>query len=345
MVPFICHKEAFITREMRWRKLWMKRIIRITVLTIMVCLIMTPAYSQQIRATTEDGKEAVLYPDGTWKYVKTEEARPLSSYSKAPSANKVLKGKHDTYGIWIDEKKWRISEKQFSPQAEYSFIHTVGDGYAMIIYERIRVPLETLKEVALKNARNAAPDAQVILEERRMVNGNEILCMKIEGTIEMIPFIYYGYYYAGEAGTIQVITYTARNLFDEFESDFAEFLNGFEVYTRPQREEIVVSRDDSSKPTISYDDGSKYIGDIVNGKLHGQGTYMWPSGATYTGAWSNNMRHGQGTYEWVSGDKYVGAWENDRASGGWLYRKDGGKVWCYQDPQGNWIVKEKPDKE
>jgi hypothetical protein len=68
---------------------------------------------------------------------------------------------------------------------------------------------------------------------------------------------------------------------------------------------------------IKYDDGSKYIGDIVNGKRHGQGTYMWPDGR-----------------------KYVGAFENNRAAGGWLYETTYKKVWIYQDAEGKWIIKE-----
>jgi hypothetical protein len=68
---------------------------------------------------------------------------------------------------------------------------------------------------------------------------------------------------------------------------------------------------------INYDDGSKYIGDIVNGKRHGQGTYIWPDGK-----------------------KYVGEFEHDRATGGWFYRTTGQKAWIYQDPEGKWIVRE-----
>jgi hypothetical protein len=66
---------------------------------------------------------------------------------------------------------------------------------------------------------------------------------------------------------------------------------------------------------IAYADGSKYIGDILNGKRHGQGTYTWPDGR-----------------------KYVGAFENNRATGGWLVKTADKKGWVYQDANGNWIV-------
>jgi hypothetical protein len=71
-----------------------------------------------------------------------------------------------------------------------------------------------------------------------------------------------------------------------------------------------------SQREINYPDGSKYVGDIINGMKQGQGTYTWPDG-----------------------NKYVGEFKGDRASGGWLYKSDGSKEWCYQNSQGNWLIK------
>lgn len=68
---------------------------------------------------------------------------------------------------------------------------------------------------------------------------------------------------------------------------------------------------------INYDDGSKYIGDIVNGKRHGQGVYIWPDGR-----------------------KYVGEFENNRATGGWLFKTTDKKAWVYQDSDGKWIIED-----
>jgi hypothetical protein len=68
--------------------------------------------------------------------------------------------------------------------------------------------------------------------------------------------------------------------------------------------------------TMTYGDGSKYIGHILNGKRHGQGTYTWPGG-----------------------EKYVGEWVNNRAIGGWYYKTAGHRVWVYEDSAGKWIIK------
>ena len=40
--------------------------------------------------------------------------------------------------------------------------------------------------------------------------------------------------------------------------------------------------------TITYSDGSKYVGEVFNGLLHGQGTLTFPSGEKYVGEWKDN---------------------------------------------------------
>jgi hypothetical protein len=269
----------------------------------MLCFHISPVQCQEIKAQTEDGKEVILYPDGSWRYRATDQPQPLSSTIKIQSPKKLIVGKRGTYGIRIDENTWRISEVKFNPVAEFCFAHARGDGYAMIIDEAIQMPLETLKNVALENAKKAVPDAQIIFEEKKTIHNNELLYIKMSGTVQSVPFIYLGYYYSGNAGTIQLITYTAQALFDKFESDCIDFLSGFEFVTLSQRE-------------ISFSDGSKYTGTAVEGKMHGQGTYIWPNG-----------------------DKYIGEFVDNRAAGGWFYTSDGRKAWCHQDEKGTWIIK------
>jgi len=109
------------------------------------------------------------------------------------------------------------------------------------------------------------------------------------------------------------------------------FEKGYLVYDQPGALSVVwrlVGWESISEPPkkdyrrtitykITYEDGSKYIGNILDGKRHGQGTYIWPSG-----------------------DKYVGEWINNIAIGGWFYKTTGRKVWVYEDSEGKWIIKD-----
>ena len=96
----------------------------------------------------------------------------------------------------------------------------------MIVAERLAIPLLKLKEIAVSNARAAAPDAKVVFEESRRVNDVDVLAMQMEGTIQGIAFTYYGYYYSGPQGSLQVLTYTGTNLFAEYKPSFEQFLDG-----------------------------------------------------------------------------------------------------------------------
>lgn len=97
----------------------------------------------------------------------------------------------------------------------------------MLISEKLQVPIETLKAIAIKNAKSAASDIRVIKEEYRNVNGIQVLTMQMTGTIQGVRFTYYGYYYSNLNGTIQLVTYSGENLFNDYLADIELFINGF----------------------------------------------------------------------------------------------------------------------
>jgi hypothetical protein len=99
----------------------------------------------------------------------------------------------------------------------------------MILNEQIEIPLESLKELALDNARSVAPDIQVMKEEYRMVNGKKVLLLQMTGTIQKIKFTYYSYYYSDSKGTTQYISYSSDKLMKEKLKEIETLLNGLVV--------------------------------------------------------------------------------------------------------------------
>jgi hypothetical protein len=127
----------------------------------------------------------------------------------------------------FDPQKW-VQQKSDEP-GRLQFAHRNGDGYAMLISERVEIALPALREIALENARKLSPDLTVTHEEKRTVNGTDVLMMQLEAMASGVRFSFVGYYWAGSAGSVQVVAYTGRNLLDEYRSDFEAFLNGFQV--------------------------------------------------------------------------------------------------------------------
>ena len=53
-----------------------------------------------------------------------------------------------------------------------------------------------------------------------------------------------------------------------------------------------------------YQDGSVYVGDLINGMPEGQGTVEYANGNRYTGGWKDNVPHGEGEFYWAEKQQY-----------------------------------------
>jgi len=189
----------------------------------------------QIRAVTGTGDEVILYNNGTWKY-----ASKLDSVREVPiNPKKFTKGIGSTFqvksnvmasvSIFINPKVWSFEKVEGGAASEYKFLLKEKSAYGMMISEKISIPLETLKSIALQNAKKAAPDIKLAKEEYRMVNGVKILFMQMDGTIQGVTFSYYGYYYSSKSGALQLITYTSQDLLASYQTDLETFLNGLVI--------------------------------------------------------------------------------------------------------------------
>lgn len=205
------------------------------VFIIGILLSLSGLIKAQIHAVTEVGDEVVLFPDGTWSYVN-DSLSELSEifvnekeFLKDKKSSFLVKSKKVNIGVWIDPKTWSFVKGKDEDAFEFQFEKKGDDLYAMLIAEKLQIPIESLKGIAIENARSVAPDIAVINEEFRNVNGVQVLMMQMTGTIQGMRFTYYGYYFSSENGTIQLLTYTGESLFDDYFEAIEKFLNGFVV--------------------------------------------------------------------------------------------------------------------
>jgi len=190
-----------------------------------VLTLATSLSAADIKATTSDGKQVILHSDGTWAWVTAASA----STDKPAAATETLVSRKKFYTLAYDPTKWKPGKASKNDDAEFFLEHESGDVYGMTIAERLGMTIEALRDLVISNAKNAAPDIKVVSEQHRKVNGADMLIMRMEGTASGIPITYYGYYWTGEAGTLQVVTFTGKNLFAEYEKDMAELLNGVQL--------------------------------------------------------------------------------------------------------------------
>jgi len=199
---------------------------------IVICLITISSVNAQKKAVTETGDEIILFDDGTWEYQddvdlkKTEIPTNPIQFKKDDNSTFLLKSSKINLGFWLNPKIWSFKKGDENSESEYEIQLKDGDLYSMILTEKIEVPLETLKAIALENGREAAPDLKIVTEEYRMVNGIKVLHLQMNGTMLGIKFSYFGYYFSNSNGTVQFITYTSQNLIKEYKKECEKLLNG-----------------------------------------------------------------------------------------------------------------------
>jgi hypothetical protein len=193
--------------------------------------VLNPIYGQK-SAVTDNGEEVLLFDDGTWKYKDKEDSLNSEvllnpkTFIKNESSNFLLKSDKINLGFWLNSKKWTFKKAESNADAEYELQLKNEDLYAMIITEKLEIPLLTLKSLAYTNAKSVAPDLKIVKEEYRMVNGLKVLHLQMNGTMQGVKFSYFGYYFTNSNGTVQFITYTSQNLLPSYIKNCEELLNG-----------------------------------------------------------------------------------------------------------------------
>jgi hypothetical protein len=151
----------------------------------------------------------------------------VRSFTRSASAKQRITTSIDDFALWVDETKWK-PVKSDSPR-RLNFMNVNGTSWATVVSERLAVPTETLRDIVVTNLEKTASDTRIIREEKRIVNGREILALQMSGTFKNIPFMYFGYYHGGTSGAIQVLTSTPTGEFDRNFKGLTDFLNGLEV--------------------------------------------------------------------------------------------------------------------
>jgi hypothetical protein len=209
----------------------MKKTATFILLTLLSCHL----FCQQIAVITKTGKEVLLFENGTWSYVQDEKNENQDKVaiilSKPADSKFLLESKRINYGIWLNKSKWTYSETETEKGAptEFTFGLKGEDAYGMTIAEKIEVQIDTLVNIAFQNAKDAAPDAKLVKDEWRKINGVNLRCLQMEGTISGIKFVYLGYYYSDSNGSLQFLTYTSANLLNRYKDEMEALLNGLVI--------------------------------------------------------------------------------------------------------------------
>jgi len=150
------------------------------------------------------------------------------------SAKQRISFNDGTVTVSYDPRKWGSPETDKNGTVS---LDRIGDGFAAVVAERVGVPAALAAESVVEDTKKKHPDAEILCRETRIVNGQEVWCLKFSFVASGLTMILYTYCYAGLSGTVQVRTCATSAGFEECEPDFDEFLNSLEI--RPPKHPFI----------------------------------------------------------------------------------------------------------
>lgn len=191
----------------------------------------------QVNAITEDGYQIQIFDDGTWKYLDTtlNEKRFIKENDtlfKVPAKSKMtLSSKIVDVQFQLNSEDWFYMSSPENEDSEFFLNNKSAEIYSIVISEDVQIPIKNLRNIALINARDTVENLIIIEEEYRNVNNAKVLYLSFEGEIEKLPVRYYNYYYSGEDGVVQFITYARKDVAITEQNSMFDLLNGFAKIT------------------------------------------------------------------------------------------------------------------
>lgn len=163
---------------------------------------------------------------------------PTVSGDPMPSKNPLLtSGKisgfprrdflENSFSINIDPSQWTLDTSELPTDSEFQFN---GDSvWFTVIAEEAELSYEYMEAQILRNMQEV--DANAVISETgfREVNGKRMLWARAEAEAEGINFTFYYHIYTGAEGTVQLVGWATKNVFERKIPDLEEVYASFIV--------------------------------------------------------------------------------------------------------------------
>ncbi|UFK98034.1 hypothetical protein [Kaistella faecalis] len=212
-------------------------------------LLQSLTFIAQQRALTEDGKEVVLFDNGTWKFVNESDAKALETiitnnnlFEKSRNASFLMKSKKLDVGVYFDPKKWKLATQNISPHVEYFFTdrsNTEG-SFGFMMTEKVQIAtLKNLKELIIENVSRNVDFFRLKESEYRTVNGMKVLFIRYAANTKGMDFEYAGYYYINSDGYAGVVGFSSQKMFESNFDAIQELINGISLSPKQELSETI----------------------------------------------------------------------------------------------------------
>jgi len=167
----------------------------------------------------------------------------IESNTSSSASKKLIKGTNQKYGIWIHKNKWRKQKFVNDPSLDLQMVYRSNPSRVGLLacFMDAEYGLDNAKALTVTKIRKKMPDLKIESEEKKWVNNNEILYLKLIGTINYIPATFAVYLYSEKMGTVQIGVIAPNYLFEIYEFDLFDALDGFVVLNSSNGSELLNS--------------------------------------------------------------------------------------------------------
>lgn len=156
------------------------------------------------------------------------ESRPAPSTEKFESVpsgtGATLSLVRGSFQLSYDPAKWKPEASKEANVTQLN--HVSGEAWVKVIGERLEVAPDSLRDLAISNAKNITPDVTVDSETWGTVNGLKVLVLRYNVTTSGVRFTFYNQMYSDADGLVQLAGWAPRNLFAEYQRDLQELFAG-----------------------------------------------------------------------------------------------------------------------
>ena len=215
---------------------------------IFCLLLLNTAAFSQVRGLTDDGKEVVLFDNGTWKFVNESDAKTLETimtndfvFKKNKDATSLMRSKKMDVGVYFNPEIWKASREKIGPYVEYMFRANSEDQLVgLMITEKIQIKtLKNLKDILLTSVQKSADYFRLKESEYRNVNGLKILYLRYIANTKGLDFEYVANYYLSDFGYCGIVAFASQSNFDKNSTQLQDLLNGISFAKKEEVSEVI----------------------------------------------------------------------------------------------------------
>ena len=118
-------------------------------------------------------------------------------------------------------------EQDFDDVDRRQFFNESDSFSVALIDEASQIPIDSMPDIAMMNAREVSADVIEIMRGERNINGNRFTFLEYSANIEEFDVTYLGLYYSDASGTLQIVGWSTSNIFGETRGKIERFASGF----------------------------------------------------------------------------------------------------------------------